>query len=188
MVDYVTVVSGLPRSGTSLMMQMLAAGGVPILADGVRSPDEDNPRGYFEYEPVRSTRRDDSWASRATGKAVKVIHLLLRDLPGGYRYRVILMRRPIQQVLASQRAMLDRLGRQGAQIPSETLAGLLQSQLDSAAAWVKAQPNFQIVEIQYQDCISQAWEVASSVSAFLDLRTEPMRMASVVEPALHRHK
>src|SRR5271157_5533474 len=103
----ITIVSGLPRSGTSLMMQILAAGGMPILTDGVRQPDAENPRGYFEFEPVKRTREDPGWLSAAQGKAVKMVHLLLLDLPDLFTYRVILMRRPMAEILASQRIMLQ---------------------------------------------------------------------------------
>src|ERR1022692_2693155 len=96
--SFVTVVSGIPRSGTSLMMQMLAAGGMPVLAGELRAPDEDNPRGYFEFEPVKRTKRDPAWLREAPGKAVKVVYLLLRDLPAGYDYRVIVMRRDLNDV------------------------------------------------------------------------------------------
>ena len=114
--DFITVVTGLPRSGTSLMMQMLAAGGIPPLTDYQRKPDESNPRGYFEFEPVKRLRADRSWLDQAHGRAIKVIHLLLRELPtdGIYNYRVILMKRSIKEVLASQRVMLDRQGKTGA--------------------------------------------------------------------------
>jgi hypothetical protein len=108
--DFITVVSGLPRSGTSLMMQMLAAGGIPPLTDHRRAPDESNPRGYFEFEPVKRLRTDRLWIGQAQGHAIKVIQLLLRELPtdGQFDYRVILMHRSMAEVLASQRAMLER--------------------------------------------------------------------------------
>src|SRR3954454_2290996 len=103
--DFVTVVSGLPRSGTSLMMQMLSAGGLSALTDEKRTADESNPRGYFEYEPVKRLRADNTWLNEARGHVVKIIHLLLRELPtdGGLTYRVIFMKRPLEQILASQR-------------------------------------------------------------------------------------
>jgi len=112
----ITIVSGLPRSGTSLMMQMLAAGGLPPLTDGERTSDESNPRGYYEYEPVKRLRTDRSWLPQAQGRVVKIIHLLLRELPveGQFQYRVILMKRPIEEILASQRAMLQRASKAAA--------------------------------------------------------------------------
>src|SRR5258708_19458598 len=108
--DFVTIVSGLPRSGTSMMLRMLEAGGLPILTDGVRGADEDNPHGYLEWEAVKSLQRDASWVAAARGKGVKVIYYFLRDLPVDCHYRVIFMRRDIAEVLASQRPMLDRPG------------------------------------------------------------------------------
>src|SRR3569833_79554 len=113
---FITVVSGLPRSGTSMMMQMLAAGGMPMLTDGVRGPDPDNPRGYFAFGPVKRTPQDARWLAGAPGKAVKVVHSLLPALPGGYEYRVLFMLRDMHEVLASQDTMLRRLGRCGADL------------------------------------------------------------------------
>src|SRR5665213_1543473 len=122
--EFITIVSGLPRSGTSLMMQMLAAGGIPPLTDQQRMPDENNPRGYLEYEAVKQLRNDRSWLANARGKAVKIIHLLLSELPndGSLTFRVFLMQRAIDEVLASQRKMLARDGKAGAALADETLA------------------------------------------------------------------
>ena len=99
--DVITIVSGLPRSGTSLMMQMLEAGGMPVLTDGIRDADEDNPRGYYELEAVKRTKDDPAWLHGAPGKVVKMIYLLLYDLPTTYNYRIIFMRRPLSEVVAS---------------------------------------------------------------------------------------
>src|SRR5215212_2341111 len=120
----VTIVTGLPRSGTSMMMQMLAAGGMPVLAAAVRAPDADNPRGYLEFEAAKRTARDAAWVAGAAGKAVKLVHLLLPDLPQEHEYRVLFMRRDMDEVLASQRAMLARLRRTGADLSPERLADL----------------------------------------------------------------
>ncbi len=107
------VVSGLPRSGTSMMMQMLAAGGLSVLSDGIRTADEDNPRGYYELEAVKQTKQDPSWLAGSEGKAVKLIHALLTDLPVDRPYRVIVMRRKTETVVKSQAVMLERLGHEG---------------------------------------------------------------------------
>src|SRR5688572_25986263 len=106
--DFVAVVSGLPRSGTSLMMRMIDAGGIPALTDGVRRPDADNPHGYFELEAAKRLRADAAWVDAAVGRVVKVVHWLLPHLPGRHAYRVVLMRRAMAEVLASQAAMLRR--------------------------------------------------------------------------------
>src|SRR5512134_4034770 len=106
----ITVVTGLPRAGTSLVMQMLVAGGVPILVDGARPADADNPRGYLEFAPVKRLREDASWLPRARGRAVKVVVPLVCDLPPSERYRVLLVERDVREVLASQRTMLAGRG------------------------------------------------------------------------------
>ena len=99
--DFVTVVSGAPRSGTSMMMRMLAEGGIPALTDGVRKPDSDNPHGYFEFEPVKRTKDDATWLADARGRAVKMVYELLRDLPADRSYRVVLMRRDLGEMVTS---------------------------------------------------------------------------------------
>lgn len=106
----VTIVTGLPRSGTSMMMRMLEAGGLPVLVDGRRGADIDNPNGYYEFEPVKETRTDASWVEGARGRAVKMVYRLLYDVPAEFRYRVLFMRRDLGEILASQRKMLTRHG------------------------------------------------------------------------------
>src|SRR3990167_393038 len=98
----IVIVSGLPRSGTSLMMQMLRAGGMSLLIDDQRPADADNPHGYWEYEPVKRLQHDNSWLPQAEGKAVKVVSALLQYLPPRHTYKIIVMHRPMQEVLASQ--------------------------------------------------------------------------------------
>jgi hypothetical protein len=185
---FITVVSGLPRSGTSMMMQMLAAGGMPPLTDGVRAPDEDNPRGYFEFEAVKRARKDSSWVSTSVGKAVKMVPLLLRDLPPDFDYRVILMRRDPSEVLESQKAMLQRLGRTGAKASDETLKELFQKELERTSHWLAAQLNFRMLTVDYRECICYPAGVAGSVNAFLDGKLDPLEMAGVVDATLYRKK
>src|SRR5688572_2393300 len=135
-----------------MMMQMLAAGRMPVLSDDARPPDEDNPRGYFEFEPVKrlAPGAGSDWVAAAAGKAVKVIHLLLPNLPGGYEYRVIFMRRDMAEVLASQRAMLRRLGRRGADLPPDRLGDILARQLRRARAWAEALPHVCVLDVDYR--------------------------------------
>jgi hypothetical protein len=185
---FITVVSGLPRSGTSMMMQMLAAGGMPILTDGVRAPDEDNLRGYLEFEAVKRTSKDSSWISTSVGKAVKMVSLLLRELPPEFDYRVILMRRDPTEVLESQKAMLQRLGRTGAKVSDETLKQLFQKELEGISHWLAARPNFRMLIVNHRECICYPARVAGSVNAFLDGRLDPSKMASAVDANLYRKK
>jgi len=186
MKPFITVVTGLPRSGTSLMMQMLAAGGIPVLTDGLRSPDEDNPRGYFEYEPVKRTREDCGWIDEAEGKAVKVVYLLLRDLPADRDYRVIFMRRDLREVLASQSAMLMRAGRPGMELPDVRMAAIFDQQVRIMLDWLAIQPNFRVLEIDYKRCIETPALIATIVNSFLGDTLDESRMVAMVEPALYR--
>jgi hypothetical protein len=185
---FVTVVSGLPRSGTSLMMQMLAAGGMPVLSDGQRAADPDNPRGYLELEAVKRTRVDSSWLREAPGKAVKVVHILLRDLPPEFAYRVILMRRDIREVLASQRAMLVRLGRPGAALGEDRMADLFESQIRATVDWLAGNPSFRTLEVDYAECVHDPLAAATRVAAFLETSLDPADMAAAVDVTLYRNR
>jgi len=186
--DFVTVVSGLPRSGTSLMMQMLHAGGLPTLTDGVRAADENNLRGYHEYDPVKRLRADNRWLPQARGHAVKVIHLLLRELllDGSLRYRIVLMQRPIDEVLASQRAMLQRDGRTGAD--PTVLKKAFEAQLAQLDAWLAAQSAMKVLSVSYPQLMREPLPVAEAVSRFLELPLDAAAMARSVDPALHRQR
>ena len=186
--DFITVVSGLPRSGTSLMMQMLAAGGLPPLTDNVRAADEDNPRGYLEFEPVKRTRQDPSWVPTAIDKCVKMVYLLLRDLPPNHNYRVILMRRDLIEVLASQDAMLRRSGKLGGNLPPDRMAALYNGQLSQITEWLARQPNFSLLEVQHRDCLYRTAETASAINTFLGGRLDEPRMIAAIDPALHRNR
>jgi hypothetical protein len=186
--DFVTVVSGLPRSGTSLMMQMLQAGGLPPLTDGTRPADPDNPRGYFEYEPVKRLRQDASWVGGAVGRAVKVVHLLLPDLPPGHEYRALLMRRDLAEVVRSQRVMLERSGKKGAALGDEQLAAVFAQQLAKVEAWLAAQPHFRVLEVPHRDAVTDPAAVAARVADFLGGGLDVEAMARAVDPALYRQR
>jgi hypothetical protein len=136
----ITIVSGVPRSGTSLMMQMLAAGGLVPLTDGQRAADGSNPRGYFEWERARSLPREPDTISQAEGKVVKVISALLPSLPGTYSYKVIFMERALAEVAASQTAMIDKLGTQGAALAPGAMERALEAHLKQVKASLAARP------------------------------------------------
>lgn len=186
--DYITVVSGLPRSGTSLMMQMLQAGGMPVLTDGVRPADEDNPRGYWEFEPVKRLQASHDWVHQAAGKAVKVVHALVSSLPGGFVYRVIVMRRDLREVLASQRVMLERVGKSGAKLSDDRLAEIFAAQLDDIVAGLRNRADCSVLEVQHRDLIERAAAVIPAVHRFLDNKLDAARMAAVIDPALYRQR
>jgi len=184
----VIVVSGLPRSGTSLMMQMLRAGGVEILADDHRPSDKDNPRGYFEYEPVKALQRDHSWVPQAEGKAVKVIAALLAYLPHHLRYKVILMKRDLGEVLASQKTMLQRLGRQGSDAGDAALGTIFAKQMAETERWLAAQPHISVLAVHYRDAVSHPEATARAVAEFTGLPLKVEKMALVIDPSLYRQR
>lgn len=186
--DFVTVVSGIPRSGTSLMMSMLVAGGLPPLVDDVREADEDNPRGYYELEDVKRLKDDASWVPAAVGKVVKVVHVHLRNLPtDGTRYRVVLMRRAMNEVLASQKKMLERRGREGGKLSDERAAALFLRQLDEVKAWMDAQPGFEWVEASYNDLLRDPDPVIAAVDDFVGAGLDRAAMKGCIDPALYRN-
>ncbi len=186
--DFVTIVSGLPRSGTSLMMQMLQAGGKRLLTDSQRASDEHNPRGYFEHEGVKHGRNDLSWLEEASGKAVKVIHLLLLHLPTDRNYRVIFMERNLEEVIASQRVMLKKQGRPGATLDDETLAGVFRKQIALVRQWLAEHPNFLVFYVNYSDVIDRPAIMAGQINGFLGGELLVEGMAGAVSPALCRQR
>lgn len=186
--DFVTIVSGLPRSGTSLMMQMLVAGGLPPLTDDLRAPDESNPRGYFEFEPVKRLRSDKLWLDQARGRVVKIIHLLLRELPtdGRFQYRVILMKRPMEEILASQRVMLERQGKTSAD--EAMLAKIYLSQLAQVEEWLATQPTFRFLATEHGRVLREPLGAAKEINGFLEQDLDLEAMAAVIDPALYRQR
>jgi hypothetical protein len=185
---FITIVSGLPRSGTSLLMQMLAAGGMPVLTDAQRAADEHNPRGYFELEAVKNTRNDLSWLMQAEGKAVKVVHLLVPHLPVDREYRVLLMQRELTEIIASQRAMLKQQGRPGANLPDSKLAEIFEKQLAGVRQWLSRNPNFRVLPLQHREVIETPLTVAQQIGAFLSDDLDVQRMAAAVDPNLYRQR
>lgn len=180
------IVSGLPRSGTSMMMQMLAAGGLPILSDAVRGADEDNPRGYFELEAVKRTRHDPTWLAGSEGRGVKIIHALLTDLPTDRPYRVILMRRRIESVLKSQTAMLERLGQPGAELEPDELARIYEQQLEQVKDYMDRHACFEFIEVWYGAILQYSQSQIERINRFLSGELNVEAMAAVVDPELRR--
>ena len=185
----VIIVSGLPRSGTSMMMQMLEAGGLQILSDGERQADDDNPKGYYELEAVKKTKHDASWLEEAPGKAVKMISQLLLDLPAGREVRVIFMRRDLKEILASQAKMLARRGGgDSVDIDDEQMEMLFSKHLTQVIDWLKSQAKMKVIEVWHGDAVSQPAQVADEMADFLELDLDRSRMAAVVDGGLHRNR
>ncbi|MCX7591212.1 MAG: sulfotransferase [Kiritimatiellae bacterium] len=184
----VTIVSGLPRSGTSLMMQMLAAGGMPILTDNVRQPDEDNPRGYFELERVKNTSIDPSWVEEAEGKAVKVVSMLLYELPPHHRYKVIFMTRRMEEILASQADMLKRRGITEDRPAGPEMRRFFEAHLRKLERWLAGQPHIEWVTCSYHALLEHPLREATAVARFLGRDLDVASMARCVDLALYRHR
>jgi hypothetical protein len=184
--DEVIIVSGLPRSGTSLMMQMLAKGGLEVLTDNIREADTDNPRGYFEFEQVKKIKQDPSWLPSARGKAVKMVSQLLFDLPATECYRVIFMQRDFTEMLVSQEKMLERMNREAA--PREDIERAFVKHLDRVRGWLAEQPNFAVLYVRYSDLVANPEEQSRQISKFLSGRPDVQAMAAAVDPALYRNR
>jgi len=185
--EIITIVSGLPRSGTSLMMQMLQAGGLPALVDGDRQADADNPRGYFEFAPAKRLRHDAAWIPDAKAKAVKIVAQLLPFLAPGFHYRIILMARDLEEVLASQHAMLQRQGKTGADLSASRLREVFARQLEQARRMLAVR-RIPTLPIRYLDCVERPAEVAAAVNAFLGGALDEPAMTAAVDPCLYRHR
>ena len=195
----IVIVSGLPRSGTSMMMRMLDAGGLPPLTDNLRTADTDNPEGYYEFERVKQLDRGDTaWLATAPGHAVKVISALLRHLPATYTYKVIFMERHMSEVLASQRQMLVR--RQEAQLPGaapastedvlddEQMTRLFTQHLQETRQWLAQQPNFAVTYVHYSDLLREPATHAAQVNQFLGGTLDVSKMMAMIDPKLYRNR
>ena len=184
----ITIVSGLPRSGTSLMMQMLAAGGMPILSDGERRPDVDNPRGYLEWERIKKLPGDPACITEAEGKAVKVVSRLLTSLPHGHEYRIVFMQRPLPEVLASQDEMLRHLGTTKPGTNKALIAAAFESHLREVDAWLRARPDLKLLRVPYHDVLHDPKAVAQRLVEFLEIPFDLEAMARQVDPSLYRNR
>ncbi len=184
----ITIVSGLPRSGTSMMMRMLEAGGLPVLTDRIRAADEDNPRGYYEFERVKQIEHDQGWLPDAQGKAVKMIAALLKHLPPDYEYKIVFMQRDMQEVLASQRQMLIRRGEPADRVPDERMADLFARHVAQVRAWLAAQPHMDVLYVHYGDVLANPLDQARRINHFLGGGLDERAMAGVVDPGLYRQR
>jgi hypothetical protein len=185
----VTVVSGLPRSGTSMIMKMLEAGGIPPLTDEIRTADRDNPKGYYEFERVKKLDEGDTaWLEDAKEKAVKVISALLEHLPDDYIYRVVFMRREMEEILASQRQMLIRRGEPTDSVSDEQMTQLFGKHLEQIQAWIDEKPNVEVIYVSYNEVLEDPVTQAERINQFLGNRLNVERMASVVDPKLYRQR
>jgi hypothetical protein len=182
----VVIVSGLPRCGTSLMMQMLDHGGLETVTDHVRAPDADNPRGYYEFEQAKKIKEDASWLPSTRGKVFKMVSQLLYDLPATETYRVIFMERDMDEMLASQEKMLERLGRPAA--PRDEIKGAFIRHLARLFEWLPTQKHIAVLKVNYNELMENPATQAKRVAEFLGGRVDAAKMADSVDPALYRNR
>lgn len=179
--------SGVPRSGTSLVMQMLEAGGVPLLADGQRAPDQSNPRGYYEYAPVKRLYRGEAgWLKDARGRVVKVVSPLLSHLPVQYEYRVIFIERDLEEVLRSQQSMRLRNGEPGFEM--DAMRAELDRHLVQIREWLAAQPNMDVRYVSHRELMRDPRSELQTILEFLPPNSDLSAMCAVVDPALYRQR
>lgn len=184
----ITIVSGLPRSGTSLMMQMLAAGGMSVVTDGERRADADNPRGYFEWERIKLLPKQPDCIAEAEGNAVKVISQLLFALPAGREYRVIFMQRPLSEVVASQAEMIRRRGTTGAALAPAALIAGLGAHLNQVNAWLKDKANISVHRVEHGDVLREPLRVSKSIQQFLNCPLDVDAMSQQIDKSLYRQR
>jgi len=186
----IIIVSGLPRSGTSMMMKMLEAGGAPIMTDGEREADIDNPKGYFEYERIKNLEKetDKSYVREGRGKVLKVISFLIKDLPSDNDYKIIFMRRNLDEVLKSQEKMIDRLGTTDTDAADEAMKEAYRNDIVRTRLLCKKHPNFELIEIHYKATIEDSTGTARKVNEFLGGRLDEARMKAAVDGNLYRNR
>ena len=186
----IILVTGLPRSGTSMMMKMLEAGGLKIMTDSERTADIDNPKGYFEYERIKDLEKetDKSYVRQGRGKALKVISFLIKDLPDDNDYRVIFMRRDLGEVIASQNKMIQRLGTEDSSAQEEAMKEAYRNDIVRTRLLCKNRPNFELIEVNYSATVGNPTETASVVNAFLGGSLDEEAMRAAVDGSLYRNR
>ena len=184
----IVVVSGLPRSGTSMMMKMLAEGGLQTVTDSIRNADDDNPNGYFEFERVKQmTAGDRAWLDESGGKVVKVISALLEHLPTGYSYKVVFMERAIKEVLASQKKMLDHRNEQN-KVSDAEMEEQYRAHLAAVKPWLARQPHMEVLYVDYNKMMSEPGPLCKRLVEFLGMSLNEEKMLAVPNAGLYRNR
>ena len=185
----IIVVSGLPRSGTSMAMKMLDAGGIQLVVDGQRTADEDNPKGYYEDERVKdlATADDKQWLALSRGKAIKIISYLLKELPTNRNYKVLFMRRDLQEVLASQSKMLDRRSEES-ETDDQRMMDLFENHLWKVGYLIKNAQHLEVMDLAYRQVIQDPESAAEKINDFLGGTLDVEAMSRVVDANLYRNR
>lgn len=184
----IIIVSGLPRSGTSMMMRMLEAGGMRILKDEIRKADEDNPAGYYEFEKVKELKKDPSWLENAKGKAVKIISSLLEHLPERYTYKIIFMHRNMEEILNSQRQMLIRRGEATNEVSDEKVGKMFLKHLKKIEERLNKQSNMDVLTVHYNEILKEPAKHGEIINRFLGNTLNTKNMTDVIDQTLYRQR
>lgn len=185
---FTIVVSGLPRSGTSMMMKMLAEGGIPVIKDEIRGADDDNPNGYYEFELVKQlSGGQHQWLANGNGKAVKIISALLEHLPEDHDYKIIFMERDIKEILASQKKMLLRRNEKS-EIDDIAMQDQFEQHLAAVKFWLARQPNIEVLYAKYNAMLTNPDGYCAQIAAFLDIPVDVEKMRSIPNAQLYRNR
>ncbi|HJN02440.1 MAG: sulfotransferase domain-containing protein [Nitrospinota bacterium] len=184
----ITIVSGLPRSGTSMMMRILEAGGMRILKDEIRKADEDNPAGYYEFEKVKELKKDPSWLENAKGKAVKIISSLLEHLPERYIYKIIFIHRNMEEILDSQRQMLIRRGEATNEVSDEKVGKMFLKHLKKIEERLNKQSNMDVLTVHYNEILKEPAKHGEIINRFLGNTLNTKNMTDVIDQTLYRQR
>jgi hypothetical protein len=172
-----------------MMMKMLEAGGLEPMVDNIRSADEDNPKGYYEFEPVKALPKgENSWLSKAGGKVVKVIATLLPYLPDVYIYQVIFIQRDMREILASQKKMLIHRGEDPDKVGDEIMSQIFEKHLDQVNRWIREHPNVKRIDVNYNLLIHDPLPEIDRVNDFLGNRLDASLMTRVIDASLYRQR
>jgi len=184
----IVVVSGLPRSGTSMAMKMLEAGGLGLVTDGLRTADEDNPKGYYEDERVKDLYQpgDKTWLRESRGRVIKIISFLLKSLPDENNYKVLFMHRSLREIVASQNKMLARRGEKNDTSDDRAVA-LLEEQVRDARFFLR-RPQFEVLELNYRETLDSPRPLALRMAEFVGGALDVEKMAQVVDVQLYRNR
>ncbi|MFO7889439.1 MAG: sulfotransferase domain-containing protein [bacterium] len=185
--DEIIIVSGLPRSGTSMMMQILEKGGLEIITDNVRRADKDNPKGYYEFEKVKEIEKDTSWLSACRGKVVKMVSMLLFELPDNRRYKIVFMQRNMGEILASQKKMLQRLNKEDGQEDEKIKKGY-EKHLRKITNWLQKRKNCHVFYVSYNNILKEPDVHIKKLNKFFNNRLDEQQMLKVVDYSLYRQR
>ncbi|MFO7992082.1 MAG: sulfotransferase [Thermoplasmata archaeon] len=186
--ETIVIVSGLPRCGTSMMMNMLERGGIEPLTDNVRTANVDNPKGYYEFERVKKLPDDTDWLPQAKGKTVKVLAELIKHLPEGYKYKVIFMKRNLKEVIESQKKMLKRRGEDPDGVSDEELRNMFIKYLKVLEREIDDHPDMDVIYVSYNDMIETPELEVDRINDFLSGGLDTDEMLSTIDKNLYRNR